>query len=582
MIQVGIGERYAEKVASKWVPMAELPAVIYYPANGESGEPRSEAAFRVQTHAIRIGENEVEISKRLVFNLLVPIQDKKLSGARLRSGTCDAIDRHRAPAHSPNPVEDDDHHQLTRAQQMHHIMNPTSEFLTSQSESRQRSLASNCLFSHTGRNRSSRHAKHSSCSMPRYCISSTLANTNPHRHHGECPAPESGQQDFEEVRLSGGPHKAKDKTKLSNRNDHLTMPAPDDKPSREQLTKLTGNWDNCATIQPNNLRYKSLSNWSYNTVVGSGHDCRFFYAPLVSAIKKTPQLKELGVEAPDAQWGQHVYLREWDEEKFLHSLRKAEDTPLDELEPEGNRAVIYCSTTDPYHVIRHPDLKTQSKLADHASYLVRRSLELIRDESTLNVRILTRSPLARRDFDLYQSFGHRLVFGMSLPTLSSDLAKIYEPHAPAPSQRLKTLQEAKEAGLHVYVAIADTYPNEKGPSLRDTITAVRDLNPITVFHEPINIRGENVRRIEEHARSFEVTMKTDVFETRESWADHALGSMYTAEIIAEDLGMTDCLHLLPDKSLGSKWMLKRFSDPQEQLDWLNFWWDRVSEWPHDA
>ena len=46
-------------------------------------------------------------------------------------------------------------------------------------------------------------------------------------------------------------------------------------------------------------------------------------------------------------------------------------------------------------------------LLQHARQLVRRSLELIRDHSTLNVRILTRSPLARADFDLFKSFGTR-------------------------------------------------------------------------------------------------------------------------------------------------------------------------------
>jgi DNA repair photolyase len=66
-------------------------------------------------------------------------------------------------------------------------------------------------------------------------------------------------------------------------------------------------------------------------------------------------------------------------------------------------------------------------LAQHARRLVRRSLELIRDHSTLNVRILTRSPLARSDFDLFKSFGPRLLFGMSLPTLRNDVARIYEP-----------------------------------------------------------------------------------------------------------------------------------------------------------
>jgi len=186
---------------------------------------------------------------------------------------------------------------------------------------------------------------------------------------------------------------------------------------------------------------------------------------------------------------------------------------------------------------------------------------------------------SRRDFDLYRSFGHRLVFGMSLPSLRKYLAKIYEPNAPAPSRRLKTLQEAKKAGLHVYVAIAPTYPECDEQDLRATLEAVRELDPITLYHEPINIRAENVRRIEEQARSLGVSMKTDVFRTRESWADYALESLHMVEDIAQELGMSDYLHLWPDKSLGSKWMLKRVADPEEHWNWLQHWWTRISEWP---
>lgn len=366
---------------------------------------------------------------------------------------------------------------------------------------------------------------------------------------------------------------------MSNQIEDTPLPAPDDKTSAEQLPQLTGLWGKCATIQPNNFRFKSLSNWSFNIAVGCTHGCRFCYVPSVSTIKLTPQLEKLGVEDPDAQWGEYVYLRRWDEEQFLRSLWQAEITPVDELNPDGNRAVIYCSTTDPYQVLRHPDPEMRSKLADHASRLVSRSLELIRNESTLNVRILTRSPLARRDFDLYRSFGDRLVFGMSLPTLRNDLAKIYEPHAPSPSRRLKTLQEAKEAGLHVYVAMAPTYPECDEDDLAATLEAIRELDPITVFHEPINIRAENVQRIEEHARSLGITMKTDVFRNRESWAEYALESLHTVERLAHELGMADRLHLWPDKTLGSMWVLKRAADPEEHGNWLLHWWTRISEWP---
>jgi DNA repair photolyase len=150
----------------------------------------------------------------------------------------------------------------------------------------------------------------------------------------------------------------------------------------------------------------------------------------------------------------------------------------------------------------------------------------IRDQSTLNVRILTRSPLARADFYLFKSFGKRLLFGMSLPTLRNDLAKVYEPKAPAPSQRLAALRAAKEAGLHVYVAMAPTYPECDETDLRATLTAVAELGPLTIFHEPINIRAENVARIEAQAANMGVRLRTEVFATRESWQDYAVKALH--------------------------------------------------------
>src|SRR5438093_854914 len=154
-------------------------------------------------------------------------------------------------------------------------------------------------------------------------------------------------------------------------------------------------WRNPAVISPNNFVHKSLSNWAFNTAVGCAHACRFCYVPSASTIKQAPRLAEHGVKDPDAEWGNYVLLRKWDEEKFRASLRAAERTPRSALKPDGNRAVIYCSTTDPYQIIRHPNIEKQQELASAARVMVRRSLELIRDESTLNVRILTRGPLAR-------------------------------------------------------------------------------------------------------------------------------------------------------------------------------------------
>ncbi len=340
-----------------------------------------------------------------------------------------------------------------------------------------------------------------------------------------------------------------------------------------------GMWHAPAIIAENNFVYKSLSNWAFNVAVGCSHACRFCYVPSTATIKQGPKLAEYGVQDPDAEWGEYVLLRPWDEDKFLSSLRTAETTPKRLLKADGNRAVMYCSTTDPYQVIHHPDPQQQKLLSDHARRLVRRSLELIRDHSTLNVRILTRSPLARADFDLFKSFGRRLLFGMSLPTLRNDLAKVYEPKAPAPSQRLAALQAAREAGLHVYVAIAPTYPECDESDLRATLRAVAGADPVTIFHEPINIRAENVERINSQAESLGISLKTDVFESRDRWQDYAVNALQTVERLAVELSLSDRLHLWPDKSLGSVATANRLSKPNEYLQWLAICWARISEWP---
>lgn len=250
-----------------------------------------------------------------------------------------------------------------------------------------------------------------------------------------------------------------------------------------------------------------------------------------------------------------------------------------ELSKDGNRAVMLSTTTDPYQMIPHSDPAEAKRLTRLGLDNVRKALELIRDHSTLSVRILTRSPLAREHFDLYKSFGHRLLFGMSLPTLNNQLSKVYEPKASAPSLRLATLQAARKAGLNVFVAVAPTYPECDEADLRATLSAVAVLDPVTVFHEPINIRAENVERIALHAAALNVSLRTNVFDSPQTWRAYALGALKSVEVISKELGIGDRLHLWPDKALGSRIAVAEQPDPVEYQDWLHRCWNRVSEWP---
>lgn len=334
---------------------------------------------------------------------------------------------------------------------------------------------------------------------------------------------------------------------------------------------ITGFWAEHlpALIKKNNFVHKSLCCWALNIAVGCSHACRFCYVPDTSTNKMAKPLAALGVDDPDEEWGNYVFLRPWDEEKFLASLAAAERTPLEKLNADGNRAVMLCTTTDPYMVIRNKDKAMQAKLNLERAAMVIAALTLIRDHSTLNVRILTRSPLARQDFDLMKTFGNRLLFGMSVPTLDDRLQRIYEPHAPGVRQRMETLRLAKAAGIPIYVAVAPTVPEMDCQALSDLMLEISRLDPMTVFHEPINIRAENVARIAAHAASLGVTARTEVFASKAAWVNYALEQFRMVAMAAQGAGLSSRLHPWPDAAL------KKYADP----DWLERCWSRVSEWP---
>lgn len=352
---------------------------------------------------------------------------------------------------------------------------------------------------------------------------------------------------------------------------------------------LSDLWNVPATITRNNFVNKSLSCWALNIAVGCTHGCAFCYVPEVSTRKmggENGPLTRRGVADPDAEWGNYVFLRPWQEETFLRSLAAAENTPRAELNADGNRAVMLCTTTDPYMVIKHEDAATQRELNEQRRQNVRRALELIRDHSTLNVRILTRGPLAKLDFDLMRTFGKRLLFGMSLPTLDNKLARLYEPDAPSPSARLDTLKAAKAAGLHVYVAMAPTYPECGEDDLFETLNAITQLNPVTVFHEPINIRAENVARIAARAEELGVEFRSEVFASNEAWAAYSLKQLELVRSLSTITGLRHQLHLWPDAAMETwvrKWKVAESGPTADMqsaaLAWIHEHWNRISEWP---
>ena len=373
-------------------------------------------------------------------------------------------------------------------------------------------------------------------------------------------------------------------------------------------------------IAESNFQHKSLCCFSCNIATGCCHGCSFCYVPETATIKQEARLENIlglipgawkeerlaGNHWGDTQWGNYSFLREWDEAEFKKSL-KAAMRKVDRLPAEGNRGVMFCTTTDPYQTLSIPGNPGKTAILNtHRRNIVRKALEMIRDFSDLNVRILTRSPLAVEDFDIYRTLGNRLLFGMSIPTLDSQWSSVYEPHAPGPQAKIRTLAKAVEAGVHVYVALAPTIPDEGENELRETIRTLMEFNPVTLFHEPINLRAENLARIEAKARELGREVRSEVFQSRERWREYAFRQFDMVDRICQELNVPEgVLHQWPDKDLASKGGYMEMKKIQAQRDhgsrlegdlreaaerewhdqrlpWLQYWHnsaERISAWP---
>jgi len=346
---------------------------------------------------------------------------------------------------------------------------------------------------------------------------------------------------------------------------------------RQQLVDV---WKYPLVMGVTGFHFKSLCNFTVNPCMGCGHGCPFCYVPEVSASKQKAGLAEHGVTDANGQWGEYVLLRRWDEEAFRKSLQECTKTPASKLQPGGHRAVMMSSTTDPYQHLRHPDTARARELNACRAAMVRRALEIIRDESDLKVRVQTRFTAAEADLELLASFGPRLLLGTSVITLDPGIGKLYEPHVPDSARRLAMLAKARSAGVNVYVALAPVPPEVDEGGLRETLTAIAAVEPCTVFCESLNVRGGNIDRIQKRAAELGVQTQLDLFGDPGKAAAYSLRTLQSVERIAAEVGLANQLHLWPDKgTLGGRAAFAVVDDPARHTAWLFKWWNRISEWP---
>lgn len=91
--------------------------------------------------------------------------------------------------------------------------------------------------------------------------------------------------------------------------------------------------------------------------------------------------------------------------------------------------------------------------------LAKQTLELIK-KYNYPVHILTKSSLVERDFELIKKINSRqkVLMSISLSTADDNLAKIFEPGASLPSERLKTLKKFADSGINCGIFLMPIIP----------------------------------------------------------------------------------------------------------------------------
>lgn len=140
--------------------------------------------------------------------------------------------------------------------------------------------------------------------------------------------------------------------------------------------------------------------------------------------------------------------------------------------PRGKVAI--STATDPY---QHVEGKYR---------ITRHSLEVLL-RAAWPVAILTRSPLVKRDADLFVRFPE-IEVGMSVPTLDDRARALLEPWAPPIPARLRCLRELADLGVTTLIGFAPAYPLTDGWTPAKVAEAFADLGVQKAFSRTLDTR----------------------------------------------------------------------------------------------
>ncbi len=122
--------------------------------------------------------------------------------------------------------------------------------------------------------------------------------------------------------------------------------------------------------------------------------------------------------------------------------------------------------------------------------ITRKVLELFK-RYDVRCLILTKSDIFKRDLDVLSEL--RCAVGITVTTVDEGKARLLEPNAPAPKDRIRALKKAKKAGIPVYARIDPIIPFYTWEDFEETLDALSFVSHITV--STLKLKPDSKRRM---------------------------------------------------------------------------------------
>jgi DNA repair photolyase len=150
--------------------------------------------------------------------------------------------------------------------------------------------------------------------------------------------------------------------------------------------------------------------------------------------------------------------------------------------PSWKRELVALGTnTDPYQWVE-------------SRYRMMPEILTALEEAETPVSVLTKSPLALRDIDIFEHMAKHLPISvnLSVPTLDEKAWRATEPHTPSPSARLDAVAELRSRGIDSGVLIAPLMPgiNDDPEQVQPIVDRAREANATFLGGVALHLRDE--------------------------------------------------------------------------------------------